>query len=91
MVITDEFKGYLKVNIFANHKVVDHQQCYVNGDIHMNTIESFWALLKRAIIGQYHKISVYYLNHYINEFCYRHNNRKNPEIFVQTISRAMEG
>jgi hypothetical protein len=91
MIITDQYKGYLRLKTFANHRVIDHQQCYVNGDIHTNTVESFWALLKRGIIGQYHKVSVYYLNNYINEFCYRHNNRKNPEIFGLTISKAVEG
>ena len=91
MIITDEFKGYIRLKTFANHRVVDHQRHYVNGDIHTNTVESFWALLKRGIIGQYHKVSVHYLNHYIDEFCYRHNNRNNPEIFDLTISKALEG
>jgi hypothetical protein len=43
------------------HKTVDHTVWNVDGDIHTNTIESFWALLKRGIIGQYHKVSVYHL------------------------------
>ncbi len=89
IIITDEFSGYIRLKTFANHEVINHRVCYVNGDIHTNTIEGFWALLKRGIIGQYHKISVRYLNWYITEFCYRWNNRKNEDIFGLTISKAL--
>ena len=49
-VITDEYKGYLGLRKFINHQVIEHQKWYVCGNIHTNTIESFWALLKRGII-----------------------------------------
>lgn len=88
-VITNEYKGYLRLKKFVEHKVIDHQVWYVNGDIHTNNIDSFWSLLKRGIIGQYHKVSVKYLNQYINEFCHRHNNRKNPDLFYLTIARGL--
>lgn len=89
IVITDEFTGYIRLKGFANHKTINHQVCYVDGDIHTNTIEGFWALLKRGIIGQYHKVSVRYLNRYICEFCYRYNNRKNENLFGVTIQKAL--
>ena len=54
-LMTDEYKGYLGMKTMMDHKTVDHSVWYVNGDIHTNTIESFWALLKRGIVGQYHK------------------------------------
>ena len=90
-VITDEYRGYLGLKRFVNHQVIEHQKWYVCGNIHTNTIESFWALLKRGIIGQYHKVSIRYLDQYINEFCYRHNNRNNPNLFQTTIMRSLGG
>jgi len=78
-----------RLNKFVNHKVVNHQICYVNGNIHTNNIENFWSLLKRGIMGQYHKVSIKYLNKYNNEFCYRHNNRNNPTLFYSTILKAL--
>lgn len=61
--------------------------CY--GDAHTNTIESFWALLKRGIVGQYHKVSLRYLPKYIDEFYYRQNNREEEDLFGLTLQRAV--
>lgn len=88
-VFTDEYKGYVTLKTFVQHKSVNHQYEYVNGEIHTNTIEGFWALLKRGIIGQYHKVSARHLNKYLNEFCFRYNNRKNTAAFQLTIARAL--
>lgn len=73
----------------VNHEVVNHQTWYVDGYKHTNNMEGFWALLKRGITGQYHKVSLKYLDKYINEFCYRFNNRENVDIYDLTISRAL--
>lgn len=89
VVITDEFKSYLGFKKITNHKVIEHEKCFTNGDIHTNNMESFWALLKRGIMGQYHKVSKKHLNEYIDEFCYRHNNRNNGDLFKMTIKRAL--
>ncbi|MDD5171237.1 MAG: IS1595 family transposase [Syntrophales bacterium] len=91
VLVTDEYKGYVGISRFMPHKTINHQLWYVNGEIHTNTIESFWALLKRGIVGQYHKVSLRYLPKYMDEFCYRHNNRKNEDLFGLTISRAVGG
>lgn len=91
IMITDEFKGYLGINKFMEHHVIDHQKGYVDGKVHTNTIESFWALLKRGIVGQYHKVSVRHLNKYIAEFCYRQNNRDSVDIFGLTLQKAVGG
>ena len=88
-LITDEYRGYFGIKHLMPHKVIDHTVWYVNGDAHTNNIESFWALLKRGIVGQYHKVSLRYLPKYIDEFCYRHNYRKNEDIFGLTLQRAM--
>ena len=88
-VMTDEFSGYARLKYFVRHEVINHSEAYVCGNIHTNNIESFWAILKRGIMGQYHKVSAHYLCKYIDEFCYRFNNRKNPEVFALTLSRAV--
>jgi transposase-like protein len=88
-LITDEFSGYIGINKIVSHETIDHKKWYVDGDIHTNTIESFWALLKRGVIGQYHKVSLHYLPKYIDEFCYRWNNRKSEDIFSATLQRAV--
>ena len=76
-VITDEFRGYrsLSKNNFV-HLQIDHSKAFSNNDIHTNNIESFWATLKRGIYGVYHHISVKHMQQYVNEFCFRYNNRK---------------
>lgn len=91
VLVTDEYKGYIGIQKIISHMVVDHSVWYVNGDIHTNTIESFWALLKRGIIGQYHKVSLRYLFRYIDEFCYRWKHRKDnsTDIFSLTLQRAV--
>jgi transposase-like protein len=88
-LITDEYGGYFGIKNFMSHKVVEHKVWYVNGDAHTNNMESFWALLKRGIVGQYHKVSLRYLPKYIDEFCFRHNYRKHEDIFGLTLQRAM--
>lgn len=75
-IITDEFRGYspLTDNEYL-HLKVDHRNLFADGDIHTNNIESFWATLKRGIYGIYHHVSVEYLQAYVDEFCFRYNNR----------------
>lgn len=76
VLITDEYKGYCKVSKILKHYTINHQFEYANGGIHTNNIESFWAILKRGIIGQFHKVSKKYLDRYLDEFCFRFNRRK---------------
>ena len=58
----------------ANHR----KEHYVVGAIHTNTIEGFWSLVKRGVIGTYHKVSRSILPLYVAEFQFRYNNRENP-------------
>lgn len=88
-VMTDEFIGYLNLSAFVQHRFVNHKVQYVSGNIHTNTLESFWALFKRGIIGQYHKVSKRYLIRYLDEFSYRCNYRKSTDIFGATLERAL--
>jgi transposase-like protein len=87
LVATDEFSGYTDLGHFYQHKIISHRaQEYVRGNVHTNNIESFWALLKRGIIGTYHNVSKKYLPLYLNEFQFRQNNRKNEDIFGEAIA-----
>lgn len=89
-LMTDEYKGYISMKQYVDHKIIDHSVWYVNGDIHTNSVESFWALLKRGLVGQFHKVSIKYLPKYIDEFCYRYNYRKNTEnLFDITIQKGL--
>jgi len=91
LVATDEHSGYRLLGADMDHRVVRHSQGeYVVGTTHTNSIESFWSLFKRGIIGSYHKVSKQYLPLYVNEFAWRFNNRKNPAMFadlIQSVSR----
>jgi len=90
-VSTDEWVGYNKVSEKFSHLVVNHGSGqYVEGEAHTNTLEGFWSLFKRGIIGQYHQISERYLNRYIDEFCFRYNNRNNDNIFELVISKSVK-
>jgi transposase-like protein len=92
VLITDEYRGYSRVpKKIKKHYKINHQISYVNGNIHTNNIEGFWDLLKRGIIGQYHKVSIGYLQKYIDEFAFRYNNRNNEEVFELTLAKAIGG
>lgn len=91
VLITDEYKGYNKANSILPHARINHSKEYANGLIHTNTIESFWAIVKRGIIGQYHKVSVKHLDKYLDEFCYRYNarNTDNSILFGNTVANML--
>lgn len=73
---TDEWIGYKGLERVYDHNIVKHNQNeYVNGKIYTNTIEGFWSLLKRGIIGIYHFISKKHLQKYVDEFVFRYNTR----------------
>jgi transposase-like protein/transcription elongation factor Elf1 len=91
VLVTDQFPAYNKMDKILIHISVDHSKTYVDGMAHTNNAESFWSLLKRGIVGQYHKVSRRYLPLYISEFSFRFNNRKinNDVFFGNTIIRAV--
>ncbi len=79
-VNTDEWGGYngLAANFF--HKRINHLEGeYVNGNIHTNSIENFWSLLKRGVTGIYHSVSEKHTQSYVDEFVFRYNTRKQTE------------
>ena len=80
-IYSDEFKGYNQVSKHGyKHERVDHTKEFAYGSIHTNSIESFWAVLKRGIVGIYHHVSTKYLQLYVNEFAFRWNNRASKDL-----------
>ena len=71
----------------ARRRRARHRQ-YVVGAVHTQTIEGFWSLLKRGIVGTFHKVSRKYLPLYVAEFEFRYNNRNNPDIFGAAVEGA---
>ncbi len=88
-VITDEYNLYsiIKQNNIV-HLRIDHKLMFANGPIHTNNIESFWATLKRGIYGIYHHVSVNYLQRYVDEFCFRYNNR-HEDMFKMVLEQSV--
>ncbi len=87
---TDEFPTYdTMARIGYKHKRIDHHsKVYVNGNIHTNTIEGFWSLVKRGITGVYHSVSPQYLQSYVNEYAFRYNHRQaNTPMFKIVLNR----
>lgn len=75
-IYTDEAKVYNKLNKWYTHDSVKHALgVYVVGDVHTNTIENFWSVLKRGIYGIYHQVSDKHLERYLDEFSSRFNTR----------------
>jgi len=81
IIMTDEFLAYKGLDKhFAEHHTVSHGLGeYVNGNVHTNTAEGFFSLLKRGINGVYHHISDRYLPLYLDEFSFRYNERKEAD------------
>lgn len=91
-LLTDRFAGYREVKEFIDHLTVNHSKEYVSYDgVHINTIESFWAIVKRGVVGQYHKVSARYLSRYLDEFTFRYNHRKTDicDVFHKTIIKGL--
>lgn len=78
-LMTDEFSGYTKVGreFEGGHDTIQHKNyIYARGDVTTNTVEGFFALLKRGIHGTYHNVSKKHLQRYLDEFEFRYNHRK---------------
>jgi len=87
VLCTDEWPGYKILDRFYERGSVDHsKEQYVVGAIHTNTIEGFWSILKRGIVGTFHKVSAKYLPLYVAEFQFRYNNRENAHIFESAVA-----
>ena len=91
LLCTDDYRSYSRLRYNYRHGVVNHAKGEyakhtVIGTIHTNTIEGFWSILKRGIVGTFHKVSAKYLPLYVAEFQFRYNNRMNADIFGTAIA-----
>lgn len=85
LLITDEFSGYNRVSEHMLHSVITHARSYADGQVHTNTIESFWALIKRSWYGSHHHYSRKYMPLYIAETCYKYNRRSSTTAFADSL------
>ena len=89
LLCTDQWVGYYHLGEKFNHGTVDHaKHQYVVGAVHTQTIEGFWSIFKRGIVGTFHNVSKRYLHLYVAEFQFRYNNRFNDDIFGTAIEGA---
>ena len=92
-IYTDELKSYLGIaDHDTRHETVRHsEEEWVIGDVHTNSVEGVWSLLKRSIVGAWHQVSAKHLDAYLSEVEFRINNRDNPYIFEAVLTRLLHG
>ena len=88
-LFTDEYRGYKGMTVVLPHSVINHSVAYSFNGIHINTMEGFWSLLKRAWYGQHHHYSRKNAHLYVAESCYKYNNRENKNSFLDTIKTML--
>ena len=89
---TDELPAYKVLEKKGiKHETVNHSADeWVKGNIHTNSVENVWSLLKRSIMGSYHQVSKKHLDAYLNELEWRFNNRENPYLFRDTLLKLIK-
>jgi transposase-like protein len=91
-IYTDEWPAYRGIaDKDTEHKTVKHRdkEYVAEGDIHTNSIENVWSLLKRSIVGSYHQVSAKHLDAYLDELEFRFNNRENPHMFRDAMCKLL--
>jgi IS1 family transposase len=89
LLATDDWSGYERLKKEYPVGSVDHSKGqYVVGAVHTNTIEGFWSIFKRGVVGTFHKVSAKYMPLYVAEFQFRYNNRTNADIFGAVVGGA---
>ncbi|HZU29925.1 MAG TPA: IS1595 family transposase [Candidatus Angelobacter sp.] len=78
-LFTDDCHSYWGLDKEYIHKIVDHAERYVDGQVHTNSLENFWSLLKRGLKGTYVAVEPFHLFRYLDEQCFRFNNRGNKD------------
>lgn len=93
ILYTDELRSYDSLGREGfDHRRINHsEKVYVSGDIHTNTIEGFWSLVKRGINGVYHSVSKKHLQGYLNEYAWRYNHRNDDRSQFQSLLLRIVG
>jgi transposase-like protein len=89
-IFSDELLSYDGLSEDYKHAVINHAIEYVNGNVHTNTMENFWSLLKRGLHGTYVSVEPYHLFRYLDEQAFRYNTRKDmndSERFAIAVSQ----
>jgi len=92
LIITDEFAAYynaLGPTYKRRWQRIKHKKQYVRGNIHTNSIENAFSLLKRGITGSWHHVSAKHLQRYLDEMSFRFSERKNPHLFSDTLTELV--
>lgn len=91
-IYTDEWLAYKGLaDADTRHETVNHSEKeWVRGEVHTNTVESVWSLLKRGVIGTYHQLSMKRLDAYLDELEHRFNNRSNQFLFRDTLLKLVK-
>jgi transposase-like protein len=91
MLYSDEHGAYEGFMAEETHhdNVVHRNDEWVRGEVHTNSIEGVWSLLKRSVVGSYHQLSAKHLPAYVDEFQFRFNNRHNQYLFRDTLMRLV--
>ena len=92
-IYTDELKSYLGIaDHDTRHETVKHsEEEWVVGDVHTNSVEGVWSLLKRSIVGAWHQVSAKHLDAYLSEVEFRINHRNDPYIFEAVLIQLLDG
>jgi len=91
-VFTDQYVSYDgldKVNGYEHHRINHAAGVYVVGDVHTNTIDGFWSLVKRGLGGVYHSVGAKYLQTYLDEYSFRYNRRDMGNLIFREILRQV--
>src|SRR5215218_4496099 len=90
-IYTDELPSYIGIaDEDTEHEAVKHREKeWARGDVHTNSLENVWSLLKRSIIGSYHQVSAKHLDAYLDELEFRFNNRENPHMFRDAMCKLL--
>jgi transposase-like protein len=91
-IYTDDWPAYDGIaDKDTRHETVNHSaEEWVRGDVHTNYVENIWSLLKRSLVGSYHKVSKKHLDAYLDELEWRFNNRDNPYLFRDTLLKLIK-
>jgi len=87
LIYTDEGWEFAKLRKrgYEHRRIRHNENVYVSGDIHTNTVEGFWSIVKRGISGVYHAVSAKHLQGYLNEYAWRYNHRDRKRAMFEVL------